>query len=73
MAILVKNQTVDELLKFLSALSIERNIVVYSPDLGEKALLLYEALLEDQVESEITDLKINGEYPEPAKSGAWIV
>ena len=63
MAILVKNQTVENLLKYLQL----------QPESDIEANELYEALLEDQVESEITDLKADGEYPKPTKSGAWIV
>ena len=61
MAILVKNQTVDEILEYL----------LEQPD--DRAIELYESLLEDKVESEITDLKADDEYPKPTKSGAWIV
>lgn len=73
MAILVKNQTVTELLDFLLALSTNRNIRVHSSEFEKTALELREALLSDLTESEITDLKKDGEYPKPTKGGAWIV
>jgi hypothetical protein len=62
MAILVKNQTVEELLKYLEK---------HSDDLEVSEL--YESLLEDKIEAEINELKEAKEYPKPTKGGAWIV
>lgn len=62
MAILVKNQTVDELLKYLEK---------HPDDL--EASELYQSLLEDKVEAEISELKEKKDYPKPTKGGAWIV
>jgi hypothetical protein len=63
MAIAIKNQLVQDLLNYLEK----------QPESDSEAEDLYHQLLQEQVEDDIYEMKVDGEYPQPTKGGSWIV